>query len=594
MLLASSLSGGVLAQKDKKNAKKNAQQDKAPATAVDIVKGESFRMASTKLAKRLTRVRDAAGDQSFADGSAAPEAPAFSDIKAAWVAPADVTNKLLSKMEFDYPPGVSGTFYGPQRDWTSGDRAVFVAVQMAKKLPAASPGQQVEVGLSGDAAAAVLGGAAADARVGVERFSLSGLFSNGAYGTGTTDVSGREPEDPVELYNMDAGVIGFYDRKKATWYLIMPRPKDAKSVTVAVRTSTANGEIVDRLELAGGGHHLVFADPVDGYRKKSGVKALACRSLEAFSADSSVLASDDPDATFIRYTVGGDAELLAPVLEAGDSIPMLLKPIGSDAEPLAVDAQVTAAPSLGAVSLTMEVPPGQWAFATADESAFRAPNGQRLIDHSSLTGRAGVRTEFGRDGFAAGDPDCGRWDLGADVCTFVPAAEMAGLLGQSESDIEQTAVQRPDGTQWCVGLTAGTTAQRYIAGIGTSHYDTERFSADVATRDCQAYPLGLGAEGINFDCGSDGYENVYVRVAPDATAADDPAGGLLISIDMAVDADQAYGERYDGDAALEVFGGIVADVAAEALPAGTKRPEKTTEQAPEAIASEGSPPEADS
>ena len=37
-----------------------------------------------------------------------------------------------------------------------------------------------------------------DTRAGVERFSLSGVFSNGAFDTGTTDISGRVPGAAID------------------------------------------------------------------------------------------------------------------------------------------------------------------------------------------------------------------------------------------------------------------------------------------------------------------------------------------------------------------------------------------------------------
>ena len=42
-----------------------------------------------------------------------------------------------------------------------------------------------------------------------------------------------------------------------------------------------------------------------------------------------------------------------------------------------------------------------------------------------------------------------------------------------------------------------------------------------------------------------------------ATAAADPDGGLLVSVDMLVDGDQPFGERYDSAAAAALFGDLV-------------------------------------
>ncbi|MEA2025729.1 MAG: hypothetical protein U9O18_03460, partial [Chloroflexota bacterium] len=59
-----------------------------------------------------------------------------------------------------------------------------------------------------------------------------------------------------------------------------------------------------------------------------------------------------------------------------------------------------------AVSLTFEAPAGQWSFALADETELLTPAGESIIDHASLTGRAGVLTGAGLDGLVSGDPSC--------------------------------------------------------------------------------------------------------------------------------------------------------------------------------------------
>ncbi len=411
LLLASALvatvaTGTVLA------AKKDADV-KAPPGPIESIKGDKYRMDSAKIAKRVTRFADASGDQAFSDGAPASVAPDWSDIVAVYAAPIDTPRKLLTKMAKDFPRGVSGAFYGAQADWQKGDPGVFVAVEMAGKLPADSAGQQVEIGLGGDAATPVQVGSSLDTRAGVERFSLSGVFSDGAYATGTTDVSGHVPGDAIEYYNTDSGVFGFYDRKRATWYLIVPRAADTDSVVVSVRSSTEVGEVIDRLELPGGGHFIDIANPTGGWSKKAGLPPLECRSLETFNADLGVELSD-PAGTLIRYSAGMDAAgdpdetaaLLGPAIEAMGLVPVALTVVGSDEEPQTVEGELAVAQAGNAVSLAFEAPAGQWSFALGDEFELTTPAGESIIDHTSLTGGAGVLTGAGLDGFVTGDLSC--------------------------------------------------------------------------------------------------------------------------------------------------------------------------------------------
>ncbi len=119
----------------------------------------------------------------------------------------------------------------------------------------------------------------------------------------------------------------------------------------------------------------------------------------------------DVDATLIRYTAGVDAsvgpkkaaELLGPAIEAVGPVSVALTAVGTEAEPLIVDGELSASPDGRTVSLTFEAPAGQWLFALADELELKTPAGERIIDHTSLTGTAGVLTGPGLDGFVAGD-----------------------------------------------------------------------------------------------------------------------------------------------------------------------------------------------
>jgi hypothetical protein len=576
-LLVISSTGVVLAGKGDRKADKKGEPT-APPAVIGSVSGDRIKMAQARVADHVTRISDAAGDQVLADGSPAPEAEAWSDIASVHVAPIKVPRKLLTKMDEDFPRGAVGAFYGKDARWSELDRAVFVAVELAGKRPSGSVVQQVEVGLDGETASPVQVGAAADTRAGLERFSLSGLFRDGSESSGTTDVSGRQPGDAIDFYNAESGVFGFYESRQHTYFLIMPLERDAQSVAVTLRSGTPAGEVIDRLELPGGGSLIPLADPALGWDAAQGTAPLACRALETFSQTSGLAGLDEPDSTRIRYSAGVDPLLdaeaagaeLAALDAYGGTLPVTLLPLHPDGEPRTVDAQLSRAPALNAFTLTMDVPPGQWSFQAVDDDQLRTPAGERLIDPGTLTGRAGVRTGEGQDGFVSGDPDCARFDLGAEACAFVPADAMAALVGLDASDVEQEVVARADGAQWCVGKASASGEVQYIARFGTGYSSAARFEQDVAAQPCEVHAVDLGAQGVNLDCGAQGFENHTFRVLPDAIAEADPDGGLLVSVDMLVDPGKPHGERYDGQAAEALLGGMVDAVAASAAPAGVE------------------------
>lgn len=577
-LLVTAGSGVALAAKGEKDGKddRKAGAD-TPAAVIESIPGSKYKMAKSRVAKELTRITDAPGDQVFSDGSPATAAPAHSDITAVYISPIKVPGKLVTKMDDDFPRGAVGAFYGRDAVPSKDDRAVFVAVELADTRPGRSVVQQVEVGLDGEGAGPVQVGSAGDTLAGVERFSLSGLFADGSESSGTTEVSGRRPGDAIEYYNARSGVFGLYDARRGSYQLVMPLASDARSVTVTLRTITDAGEVIDRLELPGGGHLVALSDPGGGFDARAGAAPLGCRAIETYSGNSGVVDLADPTATLIRYTAGlapmpagaEGADLLAALDEYEGTVPVTMTPLATDGEPFDVDAELSTAAALGAFTLSLEVPAGQWSFEVADDAELLTPAGEALVDHSSLTGRAGVLTGEGLDGFVSGDPDCGRWDLGVDACAFVPVEGMAALVGQVSGRIEQTVVERPDGAQWCAGIMPATGEPQYLARFGTAYLASDRFAQAVDARDCAAEPVDLGAQGVNFDCSADGYEGYAFRVVPDAVAGRDPDGGLLVSVDMLVDSARPPGERYDVDAAAALFGEMAAAVAQSAIPAGS-------------------------
>jgi hypothetical protein len=437
-------------------AAKQDNDEKERPGPIEVVNGAKYRMAQTRMAERVIRLDDAAGDVVFADGSPATGAPEWSDVAAVYVAATSMPRKLQAKMAKDFPPGVSGAFYGNQATWTSGDEAIFVAVEMADRLPADIAGQQVEIGIGGDAATPVQAGTGLDTRAGVERFSLSGVFSNGSFATGTTDISGRAPGDAIEYYNTESGVFGYYDAKRATWFLLVPAAADSDSVVVSVRSSTEVGEVLDRLELPAGGHFVSLADPTGGWGRKSGLPPLGCRSLETFSAATAADLSD-PAGTRIRYTAGvghspdagavitqpddapasadDELALLGAAVDAAGTIPVVVTAVGSDQEPTVVQADLAVSAKQDSVALTFEVPAGQWSFALAEGMELKTPAGEPIIDHASLTGAAGVSTGPGLDGFVAGDLSCAG-DVTEPVGADTPQPTDEGAEPSAEPDSE--------------------------------------------------------------------------------------------------------------------------------------------------------------
>ena len=384
-------------------------------STISTVKGAKYKMADAVIADRVTRITEAGGDQRFSDGTPATEAPPWTDISRVHVATAKTPAKLRSKMKAKHPPGASDAFYGSVARPRVDERIIFVAVEMARKLPASARSQLVEVGLGGIDATPVQVGTELDTRAGVESFSLSGRFKNGAIATGDTNVVGKEPGTDLEdadYYNEESGVYGFYEPRKATWYLAIPRDSGVDDITVSVRSTTSGGQVIDRLELPGGGYFIDLKDTTGGYKQNAGVPALACRAIETFSGEGGVIELTDIDATLVRYTAGVDTsiggqkrgDLLAAADAAAGPVSVVLTPVGSDEEPLSVPGELSITPQDNAVQLTFEAPAGQWRFALEQE--LMTPAGELYVDHSSLTGPAGVLTGPGLDGLAAGDLSC--------------------------------------------------------------------------------------------------------------------------------------------------------------------------------------------
>jgi hypothetical protein len=383
-------------------------------STVDTANGKKYKMADAVIANELSRITDAADDQVLSDGSAAAEAPQWSDISRVHVATAKTPAKLRTKMEADHPLGAADAFYGRDARPRVGQRIIFVAVEMARKLPPSAKGQLVEVGLAGVEATPVQAGTELDTLAGVETFSLSGRFKNGAMATGDTDVVGKEPGvelEDADYYNTRSGVYGFYRPKNATWYLAIPR-EGASAITISVRSVTGAGRVLDRVELPGGGHFIELDDPTGGFKKNAGVPALTCRAIETFSGAGGVMELSDIDSTLIRYTAGVDtsvgqkkrAELLGAATEAAGPVSVLLTEVGSEVEPTTVEGELSVVPDGNAVQLSFEVPAGQWTFALADE--IRTPAGELVVAAGSLVGPAGVLTGPGLDGLAAGELSC--------------------------------------------------------------------------------------------------------------------------------------------------------------------------------------------
>jgi hypothetical protein len=567
-------SAAQAAKSDRDRDSKPRAGPEEPAGVISSVSGDRVRMAKARVAQRVARIGDPEADPLASDGTPVDDAPAYADLQAVYLAPIRVPSKLLARMDEDHPRGAADTFYGLDADWSSGDRALFVAIELADGRPPDAI-QQVEVGLDGDAAGPLTVGSAADTRAGVERFSLSGTFSDGSASSGTTDVSGRKTGEAIEYYNAPSGVFGFYDGGQRTYYLVMPLAADARSVAVTLRTMTDDGEVLDRLELPDGGRLVLIEDPSAGYVGQEDSGRLGCRSLETYRATAGIGPMSDRGATLIRYAAGADpslppaeAQALLRALDAYDgTVPVTLRPLGDEGEPLTTEARLSRAPALGAFTLTMEVPAGRWAL-TADED-LRTPGGEALVDVRSLVGQGGVLIGDGPGGFVSGDATCARWQLEGirEACALVPADEMASLVGRATAEIEQREVARDDGSRWCVGVSPATGEPQYIARIGTGYVPASQLEREIAQSECPSHELGIGLDGRTLDCGAAGYENHAFVVVPDATAAADPDGGLLVSVDMLVDGTLPFGQRYDGGTATSLLEALASDLAASARPA---------------------------
>ena len=382
-------------------------------TAISTIKGKAFQMAGARVASTLTRFTDPPDDQQYLDGAPAPDAPAWTDLTKVTMSTGKTPPKLLTQMRTDYPPGARGVFYGTGETPVRKDKIVFLGIQMAGKMPADSLGQQVEVGFTGKAASPVGAGTELTTWAGTQTFTLAGRFQDGGYYAAATDVSGRDPGLELaadEYYDTPSGAFGFYQPGRSTWYVVLPRAGDTAAITVSVRSTTPAGNVIDRLDLPGGGHFIDLRDPTGGYKPKSKGALISCRALETFSAESGVV-TGDPGMNLVRYTAGVQnaqrAEaVLGSAIGAAGPVPVAVSEVGVDGEPMDVEGQLTVSSSGAAVSLSFEVPDGQWTFALADGLELKTPSGERIVDHTSLTGPAGVRVGPGLDGFVGGDRAC--------------------------------------------------------------------------------------------------------------------------------------------------------------------------------------------
>ena len=583
-LLVATLGSPVMAAKaDRQRQRDRTPAEDVPTAAIETIRGERYRLGNARVARDLTRIRDAAADQLTVKGAPAIDAPAWTDVTAVYMAPMRLTTKLFRRLTNDHPRGSAGTFHGADADWSIGDEALFLAIELGEERPDDAVAQQVEVGFDGDAAGPVQAGTSADTRAGVEVFTLGGRFSDGSDSAGTTDVSDRPADGPIDYYNTRSGVFGFYDAREHTYYLFLPERRDARSLAVSLRSITDAGEIVDRLELPGGGRFVALGDPTAGFRARDGAVPLGCRSIatsthQAEADDAPVGDGASGTTTTITYRAGvgsdpdtgetPDASTVLGALEVQDTVPMRMTRLDEDAEPLVVDGRVTLAPALGSFSLEMDVPPGQWTFAPVEGKDLVTPAGEALIDHASLTGRAGVLTGEGLDGFVSGDEGCGRWDLGITACELVPADAMAALVATDAGALEQAEIVQRDGSAWCVGRLPDTRDAKYIVRVGREPASAADLQGTADAVACDATPVEVGLDGLVLDCGADGFERYLFLVAPTATADRDADTGLIVSLDMVVDPSKPIGERYDSAAALQLFGDIAAQLAAAVTPGG--------------------------
>ena len=148
----------------------------------------------------------------------------------------------------------------------------------------------------------------------VRRRALHGRRASSATGptpTGTTDVSESPAGRRHRVLQHRLGRLRLLRTAGAppgTWSCPATRPSRLGRRERA-QQHTPRRDVIDRLELPGGGHFVDLADATGGWDRKVGLPPLECRSLETFSAASGVTLSA-PDATLIRYAAGMPAALM--------------------------------------------------------------------------------------------------------------------------------------------------------------------------------------------------------------------------------------------------------------------------------------------
>ena len=250
------------AKGDRKDQRRAAgREPDVPAAAIGTVKGDRYRVGKAKVAGNLTRIRDAAGDQLTVDGATGRRRTGMDGHLCRLDGAVPLLEEDAAQRPECLPARVQGCVLWPRRRLVGGRHWPLHHVELAEARPDDVISQLVEVGFDGATAGPVQVGSATDTRAGVEVFTLGGRFSDGSEVAGATDVSGRAPGDPIDFYNARSGVFGVYDRSKKIYNILLPVPRDARSVTVSLRSTTDQGDIIDRLELPGGGHLVPLERP---------------------------------------------------------------------------------------------------------------------------------------------------------------------------------------------------------------------------------------------------------------------------------------------------------------------------------------------
>lgn len=513
---------------------------------VTTVKPKRQKIARTAVGE-WTRIRDPRGDLATVEGRPVEDAAGYGDITAVSLSLGRTTRKLVRVWGKDFPIGAADAYRGAQSELSRRQDALYLVVETAANPPKdEDPSVQLIVGFSGPDGQPLVPGAAVAPTAGLLQYSQSGVFPGGVFGSGTTDTADDEPGEAGDLYDGRSRDFGYLDRKKTAWFHVAIVPEGAEWVTVALQ-STQDGVVAfDQLRLPSGERFLDLDAPLFGFPDPEVASPVLCRSIRTALAPSTEAVDGEESApsVLIETTVGLTPDVLADI--DGESATLELMPFDAElAQALLVEAGWDVNPTLGTATARFEVPePGDFHISLVDHDAAgedRIP----LLGLGAAIGGSPIRISEGASGLLGGDDACGRWHADLDGCDALPWELLVGLTDLAPDVVDRTDFAAPNGFLGCAGLETATGEPFLISGVGTGWFSTADFAHDVESHRCPAIPLDAGAEAVVLDCGMEGFESLFMRVVPDAIAASDPDGGLLVSIDIRVPVNEDEGSTFE-------------------------------------------------